>query len=109
MRNNDEYILCAANHYDDLNRHEHQPKNVMVGYVICGHRHFNCISTFAQMVGFPYSKESMKIMRTEIQGFLTSTNRFVSREQALEIAIEAGQIKQPGLIRGSRLYSEDLY
>ena len=40
------------------------------------------------------------------QGFYTSFGRFVSREEALQIAKEAGQV---GETDDSRLYSEDLY
>jgi hypothetical protein len=39
------------------------------------------------------------------QGFLTSTNRFVSREEGGEIAFNAGQTKE----LKTRLYSEDLW
>ena len=46
------------------------------------------------------------------QGFYTSFGRFVSREEALQIAKEAGQIEEPGfakLCSSNKLYSEDLY
>lgn len=100
-----EYIICAANHYDDGSEQVHKPKNIKTGFVICGHRHHNCIDIFAKIVGFPYSEEAFKILRTEEQGFLTNTNRFVDREEAGEIAFAAGQTKE--LIK--RLHSEDLY
>lgn len=41
------------------------------------------------------------------QGFLTSTGRFASREEAATIAVRAGQIEAPKW--GSDLYSEDLW
>lgn len=41
------------------------------------------------------------------QGFVTSTGRFVSREEAALIAVAAGQITAPQW--GSRLFSEDLW
>ena len=104
--NKEEYILCAANHYDDGKIHAHQPNNITSGFVICGHRHHNCIGTFAQMVGFPYSKESQKLQNTEIQGFLTNTNKFVDRQEAAEIAFSAHQIQDISL---TKLHSEDLY
>lgn len=34
-----EYIICAANHYDDGKKHPHTPKNIEQGFVICGRRH----------------------------------------------------------------------
>jgi hypothetical protein len=57
------------------------------------------------MVGFPYDENGITLMRTERQGFLTNTDRFVEREEAAQIAFEAGQIKQHKIV----LYSEDLY
>lgn len=100
-----EKILCAANHYDDGIEHVHKPKNIITGFITCGLRHHNCIMTFAQIVGFPYTDEGHTIHRTEVQGFLTNFNRFVDREEAAEIAACAGQIKK----RIETLYSEDLY
>jgi len=100
-----EYILCAANHYDDGEKTVHGPKNIETGFVICGRRHHNCISIFAKMVGFPYDEKGIALMRTERQGFLTNEDRFVEREEAAQIAFEAGQIKQHKIV----LYSEDLY
>lgn len=107
-----EFILCAANHYSDGKIHEHQPVNIESGYVICGRRHHNCIGVFAKIVGFPYSEEAMKIHRTEEQGFLTNTNRFVGRKEAYKIAFDADQIQGPNKGRNENLIgltSEDLY
>ncbi len=107
-----EYILCAANWYNDMANHEHQPANIKQGFVVCGRRHHNCISTFAQIVGFPYDQNANKIMRTEIQGFLTNTNRFVGRKEAFKIAAQANQIIGPNkgdLENSIGLTSEDLY
>ena len=103
--NSKEYIICAANHYDDGEKQIHGPRNIESGFVICGRRHHNCISIFAQMVGFPYDENGLKLMNTETQGFLTSKDRFVTREYGAEIALEAGQTDE--LKR--RLFSEDLY
>lgn len=100
-----EYILCAANHYDNGEKEVHGPKNIESGFVICGRRHHNCIGIFAKMVGFPYDENGITLMRTERQGFITNTDRFVEREEAAQIAFEAGQIKQHKIV----LYSEDLY
>lgn len=105
----DEYILCAANWYDDGKEYVHQPKNIKIGFVTCGQRHHNCISTFAMIVGFPYSKEAQQLQNTEVEGFLTNTNRFVDRKEALKIALVANQIKDIGNVRPIGLHSEDLY
>jgi len=43
-----------------------------------------------------------------IQGFLTSTNRFVDRMEALEIARNANQLNDRE-VHGGKLYSENLY
>lgn len=43
-----------------------------------------------------------------IQGFLTSEGRFVTREEALQIALAAGQIKEKKYDK-SRLFSEELW
>jgi len=45
----------------------------------------------------------------ELQGFLTSKNRFVDRLEAAKIASDLGQLIGEGQTSVSRLYSEDLY
>jgi hypothetical protein len=105
-----EYILCAANHYNDGKKHTFAPKNIEIGFVVCGRRHHNCIEIFAMIVGFPYSESSLEIRRSEEQGFLTNTDRFVNRKEAYAIAIEAGQVSGNNVdIGNDELYSEDLY
>ena len=94
-------ILCAAVYYDDGKKHEHQPTNIYNGFVICGHRHHNCLLLLFELVK-DTNKEKI------IQGFLTSNNTFVDRQEAFAIALEANQIinsyaKCPALV------SEDLY
>jgi hypothetical protein len=42
-----------------------------------------------------------------IQGFITSTDRFVDRVEAGKIALASGQIKK--LLFSDKLYSEDLW
>lgn len=96
----DEYILCAAIHYDNDKVYEHQPKNIKSGIVVCGRRHHNCfIILFNMFEEDDYSKENTT------QGFLTSKDRFVTRRAAAEIALKCGQIERPT----NRLFSEDLY
>lgn len=105
-----EYILCAANHYNDGEKHHFQPRNIESGFVICGRRHHNCISTFALMVGFPYDEKGLELMRTEEQGFLTNMDRFVDRLEALEIAKNANQLLPDERINEHvGLFSENLY
>lgn len=105
-----EKILCAANYYNDGIEHKHSPFNISIGFITCGRRHHNCISTFAQIVGFPYSAEAQKLHSTEVQGFLTDMNRFVDRKEALIIAENANQIfHNIKLDKEIGLTSEDLY
>lgn len=110
-----EYIICAANYYNDGNGndvHPHEPVNIEIGFVVYGRRHHNCIHTFAQIVGFPYDERGLEIRRTEVQGFVTNTNRFVGRKEAYKIAFEADQIIGPNKGRPENsigLTSEDLY
>lgn len=96
-----EYILCAAIWFDDGKEYVHMPYNISSGYVICGRRHHNCFAIIGQILD---EKKHYKNI-DEIQGFITSKNRFVTREQAGEIAFAAKQTET--LIE--KLYSEDLW
>ena len=104
-----EKIICAANYYNDGKEYPHNPINITIGFVVCGRRHHNCIQTFTQIVGFPYTEQGHKINNTEVQGFMTSKNRFVDRKEALIIALESNQVIDKSQIRNDNLYSEDLY
>lgn len=101
-----EYILCAAIWFDDHQAHEHQPKNIERGFVVCGRRHHNCYA-----IAFILASEGQVTSRYSelkgscVQGFLTSRDRFVARAEAAEIALAAKQIDQPVKI----LFSEHLY
>ncbi len=92
-----EYIICAAIHFADGGHHEHQPKNITHGVVVCGRRHHNCFMTLNII-------ENKKFKEIE-QGFLTSKDRFVTRSEAGIIAFNCGQTSE---IR-KMLFSEDLY
>jgi hypothetical protein len=114
-----EYVLCAAIYYNDGKEYPHQPKNIQTGFVICGRRHHNCISTLSTVAG-------IKTKAKDIQGFITNTDLFVNRQEAYLIALKAGQIKPrkedkelndwlklpqglPDILISEDLYSEDLY
>jgi len=98
-----ERIVCAAIWYeDDIRKYNHQPVNIIRGYVICGLRHHNCLMTRAILC--KSVERGVNIVKTT-QGFLTSKNRFVDRQEAAQIAFHAGQIKD----KKECLYSEDLY
>lgn len=96
-----QYILCAAIHYDDLKEHVHQPKNIKTGFVIAGRRHHNCITTRAIMDADGYYK-AMK----SVQGFITNDDLFVNRHEAFLIAVKANQCEDG---EEKTLLSEDIY
>lgn len=104
-----EYILCAAIWYKEipLKREIPQvrPKNIDKGIVVTGHRHGQCIWTVVCLTGLRTVDKAADATGDHEQGFLTNTNRFVSREEAAKIAFAAGQTKEELQI----LYSEDLY
>lgn len=85
-----EIVICAALKADD-------------GSIILGKRHSNCFITAKQ--------KGLDVIRDPaMQGFVTSKNRFVSREEALKIQKAAGvKSNSPDGYRGNKLYSEDLY
>lgn len=93
-----EYIICAANWIHDGKTHQHQPRNVNKGFVICGRRHHNCFTTAAIL------KPKKRLLNVE-QGFLTSKDKWVDRVEAAKIAFSAGQIKR----ETKQLFSEDIF
>lgn len=97
-----EYILCAALYFYEEKVYVHQPKNIKSGFVVCGRRHHNCFITLRMI------KEEYVAMYIS-EGFITNTDRFVSREEAYKIAFEAGQIKDKEISNTPYLVSEDLY
>jgi hypothetical protein len=108
--NNGEYILCAAIWYKDLTTQTFLPKNIDRGLVVCGHRHGHCIdimSKLGQLRSVQFGPDS--VGESE-QGFLTNTNRFVDRLEALEIAKKSNQLKADEYIHERiGLFSENLY
>ena len=65
--------------------------------IMCGKRHSDIFKLMYDL-GIEYQKP-------EEQGFLTSYNAFVDREQAAIVAHISGQIKEPK----KELFSEDLW
>lgn len=99
------YIVCAAIWYNDKKKRELMPCNIETGIVVCGWRHGNCIAILHEL--FPNREYIInnKDSKTTIQGFLTSDNKFVNREEAGRIAFNAGQINK----KTNCLFSEELY
>lgn len=100
-----ERIICAAiwvQWYEQV----HRPINIHIWYVIAGHRHHNCIETLSKMDEWKLILNRQRTISSN-QWFLTSENRYVSRKEALEIAMKANQlIAKHGK---DLLFSEDIY
>lgn len=96
-----EYVMCAANYYNDEQDHMFQPYNIDKGFVIGGWRH--------PCIGNVYMALNTTAKRWDdcVQGFLTTKNRFLTRAEALELVTSTGQLTKP--IIGGELTSEDLW
>jgi len=95
-----QYIICSAIWFNDSIKYDHQPFNIEIGFVICGHRHHNCF-----MTAYILNKDTKLQTVNNTQGFLTNDNLFVTREEAAIIAYNAKQISEST----NKLFSEDLY
>ena len=76
-----------------------------------GHRHGDCMRTGREEVSFNHCRKVMLGMNLfENQGFITSKNRFVSREEGRKLQDLAGikSVDKDGY-RGETLFSDDLY
>jgi hypothetical protein len=96
------YVLCAAVYFPDGKMHADQPRNIHKGFVIAGRRHSNCYQVL-EMLGINIGQ-----CDRGNEGFLTSHNRFINREEAALLAKKRGQII---LIKYTpeTLISENLY
>ena len=96
-----EYILCAAIKrkspikVTSPNYKTNSLEDDDIYSIEIGRRHNDILARF--------DKANLEVMK---QGFYTSYGRFVSREEALQIAKDAGQIQETD---SNRLFSEDLY
>ena len=114
MKDTKEYIICAAIWYKELSLIKPEileprgfrPFNVDVGIVFGGWRHGNCMY---QMIALTGKRSCETEVGKYIQGFLTSKNRFVNREEGMKIAIAAGQVEEGKTYNQNKLFSEDLY
>lgn len=100
-----EYILCSAIWYKDLPTQNLLPTNIEKGIIVCGHRHGHIIATVKALAGLRTVKLGADSVGETEQGFLTSKNRFVSREEAAIMAFSIGQIA----VEKRTLYSEDVW
>ena len=112
METKPEYITCAAIWYKDLPDSVFMPKNIDKGIVVCGHRHGNCIDVMKSLAQLRTVRFGPDSVGETLQGFMTSHSRFVDRQEALAIAMSAGQIDLTKVQLGNPgigLFSEDLY
>lgn len=119
-----EKIICAAIWYDFYDEkltnqtYSNSELDNKQGIIITGLRHNNCMDTFDSLINLLRPDLSLKNNQEEYyritcynkyQDFLTSHNRYVSREEAYKIAKEQKQlINTIGTIK-NRLLSENLY
>ena len=99
----EERILCASVWYKELSTPHHNVKNIDKGIVFSGYGHVHCLYQMCAMTG-----KKQHEVGDYIEGFLTSQNRFVDREEGAKIALECGQVKELQF-SDIDLYSEDLY
>lgn len=105
-----EYVMCAANYYDDGYEHKFQPYNLNTGFIVCGWRHPNAGASYSAIVTRFFDRSAEEHVKWSfgcIQGFLTTKNRFLTRAEALELVKSNGQLTKP--IIGGELTSEDLW
>lgn len=102
---NEEYILCAAIWYKDFESPVHTVKNIDRGVVLCGYRHGHIIGQLRSIAGKRTCVNGENASGDYVQGFLTSKNRFLDREEAHKLFVECGG--KPDF--KNELYSEDLY
>ena len=86
-----EKIICSAIKFQILNSEYFQ--------IMCGLRH-------ADVFELMFHQKIEYNRKTHIQGFLTSSDRFVDRYEAAEIALKSGQITDNSI---RMLYSEDIW
>lgn len=85
------------------------------GRIWRGHRHSDCIRTARETISYRYDNGYELAPFDDYrdgmdQGFITSRNRYVSREDGLELQLAAGVPSAcPSGYRAGALFSEDLY
>ena len=103
---NKQYIICSAIYIKDKNiTMEDLPENINGGLVIAGRRHSDAMQTVVALKGEEYLSEMAKVEGRIIMGFLTNDNWFLTREDAVPIAKESGQLNH----NANGLISEHLY
>lgn len=104
-----EKIICSAIWYKELPTQNHLPFNIDFGTVVCGKGHAHCIQVVKALTGLRTVLSGENSVGDYIQGFLTTSNRFVERHEAFDIAEAAGQLNDRVRGESRYLYSEDIY
>lgn len=89
-KNEREFILCSAFHYDDGEQYKEQAVNIISGFIVCGRRHSDCYNIFELMCRCK-DFDINKFTKDKL-GFITSTNRFVGRKEGYIIAKRENQL-----------------
>lgn len=80
------------------------------GMVVRAHRHGDCIYLMVTGRVYEDGKQLTPSKKLEDQGFITSKNRYVTREEGRKLQDAAGiPSASPDGYRGKTLFSEDLY
>lgn len=95
-----EYIICAAVYYKNDQERGCDSDDKKTGFPVCGRRHSDCYIVLFKIVPSENVNKG-----NAVEGFMTSTGRFVNRKEAVKIAFDVKQIKEQADI----LISEDLY
>lgn len=91
-----EFIICSAIKITETEK------------IYYGHRHNHCRDAMNGELSWTMNRQQISKVKNE-QGFITNLNRFVGREEALQIALKNNQVKNLKEVRGNQLHSEDLY
>lgn len=94
-----EFIICSAILIRDGKIHKEQPIGVDLGFVVTGRRHGDCYKTIANVCGVnDFNDTPFALMTTAADmGFITNTNKFLNRKQAMIVAYKANQLLMPQL------------
>jgi len=111
-----EFIICAAIHCNNYEEYNNQPTGIATGFIVSGRRHSDCYTAIESILKCADSYKSIDYVQKlsgdrNSQGFITSANRYVSREVAFKIAKTNNQIYH-GIHDNNDegiLISEDLY
>lgn len=90
-----EIVICAAVRFN--------------GKVWRGNRHPHAIAAMRDEISYTMTRKQMDEAKVDTeQGFVTSLNRYVDREEGLKIQLAAG-IPSAAVAYSDQLFSEDLY